>query len=402
MRNISVILDKRKKTTTGENAGKYPIKIKVSFKVRQGATTRYIVRRFPTGVYSSENEFRVKRNSPAVSLRYADAVQLNGKNLDPKDFERLFTGSGALEEIKSTFDFVIHRLRQEERDGTANAYQQAYSSFVKFKGEHISFQVITPEWLRTYERAMKKAGHSINTVGFYTRALRTIFNSAIDLQIIPANLSPFGRRKYVVPSGQRMQRKAHSKDEVTRIMAFISENDDINYAVDFWVFQYLCSGCNMADVAYLRRKDIDGDWLRFYRKKTEYTERNQIPIEVYVSERMREIIARRGVRSLDPDSYIFPILRDDMNSKQRKEAIHGFRKWCNEMLKLANETLKLPIEIKTGTARYTAVNVLKGQGIELRVIGRALGHGSEATTEFYADQTRDAQIKISKILGLSL
>lgn len=399
MRNISVILDTRKMTTTGENAGKFPIKIKVSFTVHEAGRTRYVVRRFPTGVYASVKEFRVKRNSPAVSLRYADALKLNEKKLSPQDFERLFTGSGALEEIKTTFDFVIKRLREEERDGTANAYQQAYSSFARFKGEHIPFQVITPAWLRAYEQAMKKEGLSINTVGFYTRALRTIFNTAIDLKIISADLSPFGRRKYVVPTGQRRQRKAHTKDDVLQIMAFKSEDDNLNRAIDFWIFQYLCSGCNMADVAYLQFQDIDGDWLRFYRKKTEHTERNQVPIEVHITPRMREIIARRGQRSLDPDAYVFPILRDDMTSKQRKEAIKSFRKWCNEMLVLANEVLKIQPVPKTETARYTAVNVLKGQGIELKVIGRALGHGSEATTEHYTEQTREAQIMISRLLS---
>src|SRR5690606_34076453 len=113
-------------------------------------------------------------------------------------------------------------------------------------------------------------------------------------------------------------------------------------------------------VAYMKRKDINGTEWRFDRKKTENTERTKSPIDVSLNERMFQVIARHGVHSLDPDAYVFPILRKGMTSKQRKSRIHDFIADINELLSVAMEEInsgreqKITTKLTTGTARYTA------------------------------------------------
>jgi len=416
---VSACLDKRRKSTTGENKDKYPIKIKVNFKVREGKSNRYVVRRYPTGVFCKPGEFNRKKNDSAVILKLSKAMQLYEKNLSITQFERIFTGSGGLEDIKSIFESTIAKLREEERDGTADSYQQAYNSFVKFRGEFISFDSITVNWLKEYERWMLRdhkdsegkiiqESHSINTVGIYCRALRTIFRIAIRLKIVSGDSLPFGIGLYVIPTGKRKTKKAFTREEKNIILAHRSDKADVNYALDFWAYQFFANGCNMADVAYLQYKDIDGDDLTFDRKKTENTERNKQSITVYIAPKMREVIAKHGNKTLDPDAYVFPILRPDMTSRQRKCTIKDFIKFINEGLSEAqkeinknrNRKAQLTVKLTTGTARYTAATLLKRHGIDLSVIAKALGHGSEATTENYTEEERETQIIISKALSL--
>lgn len=415
--SVSIILDKRRKSTTGENAGKYPIKIKVNFKIREGKQNRYVVRRYPTGVFCKEGEFNRKRNASDVIIAHAKALDLYNRKLSITEFERMFMGSGGLEDIKSTFEYAIKKLEKEERDGTALAYKNALSSFIKFRGEYISFSAITVDWLKDYERWMLKehkdeegnvihAPHSITTVGMYCRALRTIFNLAIDpLKIITRDIFPFGVRKYVIPTGKRKTKKAFSREERNLILSFRSEREDINAALDCWVYLYFCSGCNMADMAYLQYKDIDEEFLTFDRKKTENTERNKQSITVYINARIREIISTRGNKSLNPEDYVFPILKPGLTSKQRKATIREYIKDTNELLaeaqaEINKEKQRLTVKLTTGTARYTAATLLKKHGIDLSTIAKALGHGSESTTEHYTEETRETQILISRALAV--
>lgn len=399
-------------STTGDNAGKYPIKIKVNFKQREGNKNRYIVRRYPTGVFCEPAEYLNKKNDYTVILALAKAIELYKKGLSVTEFERLFTGSGRLENIKTVFDYAIKNLRVEGRDGTAEAYTQSLRSFEKYKGEFISFGSITSDWLKSYERWMlqerEEAGEtierrSINTVGIYCRALRTIFNLAIELKIIPKEVFPFGIRKYVIPSGRRTTKKAFTQSEKNLILSYRSPREDVNRALDFWIYQFFSNGCNMADVAYLRNKDIEGDFLSFERKKTENTERYKQSITVFISPRMRAVISKHGNKSLDPAGYVFPILRAGLTSKQRKDTIKDFIKDTNELLSEAQKEInkdkvRLTVKLTTGTARYTAATLLKRHGIDLSVIAKTLGHGSEATTEHYTEEGLETQMLISKAL----
>lgn len=413
---VSVILDERKMTTTGENTGKYPVKIKVNFKVREGRKNKYIVRRYPIpeGVFAKPGrEFNKKKNDPAVILALAKAVELYNKELSIEDFERLYKGSGAMDEVKAVFDLLIKKMQEEGRDGNALALRNALSSLIAFSGEYITFGALTKEFLMKWERWLltprevtvgqgskkkkRTITHTINTVGMYTRATKSVVNYAIDpLKIIAAESSPFGRRKYVPPKGPRQTKKALNKQERDLVLSHRSKRDDVNFALDMWAFQYFGNGCNMADVAYMRRRDVVGVMWRFDRKKTENTERNKLPVDVKMNDRMLQIIARHGNNSLDPNSYIFPILKSGIKSIQRKYKIMDFIGKINSLLAVAqaeiNEELRksgrppLTVKLTTGTARYTAATILRAQGIELSIISKTLGHGSESTTDLYTEQ----------------
>lgn len=399
-------------TTTGINKGKFPVKIKVNFKVLENGVTKYVVKRYhiqPEQVFCKPADFAKAKRSPAVIVAAAKAIELFEKGLSVDDFDRLYTGSGSLDEIKTVFDIVITQLRDEGREGTAASYSQALASFIAYKGKHITFGELSRVWLMGYERSCLDRGLSINTVGIYTRALRAVVNYAIDpLQIIPQSKSPFGRRKYIIPSGPRQTKKSFTVEERNIILQHRSKRSDVNMALDFWAFQYFGNGCNMADVAYMQRKDIDGKEWQFERKKTENTERTKAPISVTLNDRMLQIIARHGVSSLDPEAFVFPIINAGMTPKQCKSRIHDFIRGINELLAVAQGEInierekkgleKITTKLTTGTARYTAATILRKHGIELSSIAKILGHGSESTTKLYTEDDEETRSLISRML----
>src|SRR5690606_39241418 len=85
--------------------------------------------------------------------------------------------------ISIVFFAYIKRLIEQRRIGTALSYQDAYNSFKKFKG-NILFTDITVSYLHQYEHYMRQKGTSKTTIGIKVRALRAMFNEAIEMGII--------------------------------------------------------------------------------------------------------------------------------------------------------------------------------------------------------------------------
>src|SRR5580693_7197978 len=145
----------------------------------------------------------------------------------------------------------------------------------------------------------------------YIRPLRCIFNEAIiDGIIRKEKCYPFGRRKYQIPTGRNVK-KALAMAEVEKIYYYEGDPDNLSEqkARDFWLFCYFANGMNIKDVALLKNKDINGEFLTFERSKTERAMKSDPKIiTVYINEDMRKIMERWGNADKGPDSYIFTIL----------------------------------------------------------------------------------------------
>jgi len=92
---------------------------------------------------------------------------------------------------------VISQFEHEGRISTASAYRCALKSLMEYRGD-FPLEVIDYEFLDGYEKWMTTAqdkdnrAESITTVGFYLRALRAIYNIAMEKRIVSRDLYPFG------------------------------------------------------------------------------------------------------------------------------------------------------------------------------------------------------------------
>lgn len=58
-------------------------------------------------------------------------------------------------------------------------YETTLKNLESFSGENISFQAITPDFLKRFEKHMTQEGRNYTTIGIYMRHLRAIINEAI-------------------------------------------------------------------------------------------------------------------------------------------------------------------------------------------------------------------------------
>lgn len=291
--------------------------------------------------------------------------------------------------ISSIFFSYIKRLIEQQRIGTALSYHDAYNSFKKFRG-NILFTDITVGYLHQYEHYMLQKGTSKTTIGIKVRALRTMFNEANETGVIQKDKCyPFGRRKYQIPAGRNIK-KALERDQIKLIYYYDPENPNDKKAKDFWLFCYFGNGMNPKDTAYLKFKDIQGDFLVFTRAKTEYTTRTDPkPISVYINDDMRRIIDQWGNKQNKPDNYIFPIIDVGLNPLQQYKRVTAFTRFINDRMIEIGKKLGLAKKPTTIVSRHSFSTQLKRAGVSTEFIQDALGHMDKKTTENYLDGFED-------------
>lgn len=386
--SISITYDPRKEIQSGPAKGKFHIRLQGSFYV----TGKRVRKWFPTEVYLTAAEFKkVMSANPGRKLEDAQSrlfTQLEKAKeiirespfIDADTFEAQFLHTGNFDSPLSALESYASTLLKEGRVGTSKMYVLTKNSLEAFAGIHINFGTITPAWLARYEKWMIDRGGSITTVGIYLRNLRKVYNDAIARHKIPAEMYPFGKGKYVIPTGKGRKR-ALTEVQKDTLLAFRHIDASMQKAVDFWVFSYYSYGMNFADICQLRYGDIQGDSIVFTRQKTIRTERERSYIEIPLVDRTREIIAKYG-NPHHVDNYVFPVLRDGLTPAQIDERVHDFIADTNKALKVVSEQLGLP-QITTYWARHTFATIAYKKGAGLEFIQEALGHADLKTTQAY-------------------
>jgi integrase/recombinase XerD len=420
MPTIKLILDERRMKI---KSGKFPVKLRVTFK--------RVTRDYQT-IYDLSSEDFKKLTAPRISHelhlirdrlkeihRTAENSIEEFQNFDFNKFEVQFILNNSLfkeRKIKEKsiategfqYDFApyykkfpifneehsnpgtispiylsyIKKLIQEERIGNALNYKDSYSSIKKFKG-NVLFAEITVSFLNQYEHWMKNRDCAAATIGIKLRALRSIFNEAIEQGVIKRDAYPFGKRKYQIPTGKNIKKALH-QNSLKEIYFYKSKSEDEKKAKDFWLFCYLANGMNPKDVAYLKYKDIKGEYIEFVRAKTERTTRKDPKrVTVYLSEDLKDIIQRWGNDKRHSDNYIFPILTPNLSALKRHEIISAFIQFINHRMKRIGKELGIDHSLTTIVSRHSFSTQLKRSGASTEFIQEALGHSNKQTTENY-------------------
>ena len=377
--------------------GKYPVKLRVIFKREH--------KDFRLGIDLAESEFAEStslkpkkqfRDIASSLTNYSNkANQIIGKltSFTFDKFEREFYGNQKdVSDIFPIFEEYIKKLEDEERVKTAQAYQTAMNTIKRFHSKSkLNILDITPAFLTKFGKWMTEQGNSPTTVGIYTRTLRAIYNYAITLGVVNKDENyPFGRTKFIPPAGRNIK-KALTLAEIKKIYDYNPvEGTFEDRAKDFWLLSYFCNGINFKDICLLRRKNIDGDMIRFVREKTKRTSQgNQVVISCYISDNVKKIIDKWGGDDKKPDAFVFNILseKDDVLTQTNKVA--QFIQNTNKNMKRICTTLGIEKQATTYYSRHSSATVMKRAGASIAQIQEALGHSNSSVTQKYLDSFED-------------
>ncbi len=398
--NVSIVPDPRRK----KNNDRLPLKLRITYKgERRYYSTGYDVTPEEWNILNSENakmKLRDIRNNIAIIEHDARKVC---DDITPFSFIRFehefFDQRIRYENIKSAFAAYIADLKNNRQYGTAAAYQTACNTIHRYKSA-LRFEDITKEFLQNFENWMLADDYSITTVGIYTRALRAILNVAKDNGIIKQEFYPFGRRKYIIPTGRNVKRSLN-KDEIKQIFDYkTTEGTSMDKAKDFWIFSYLCNGINMMDIAKLKWKNVDNNTISFKREKTIRTTRgNPINITAIRNSYMNAILLKWGKEIVNKETLLFDIIDENDSYEYARKKIQQFTQVTNKWMKRMGEELGFQISLTTYVARHSFATILVRSGAPLAFASQSLGHTSILTTQkYFGGFELAAQIEYTKAL----
>jgi integrase len=224
-----------------------------------------------------------------------------------------------------------------------------------------------------FEQQLKAEGLSLNTISFYMRNLRSIYNRAVEMQLIVSQeIPPF---KYVFTGRERTVKRALTQHEINRLNnADIPDNKHLFFARQLFFFGFHAKGMSFVDMAYLKKSDCKNGTIRYRRKKT-----GRI-IELKVTSQLRELIDYFAPM-VTGSPYLLPIITDSQKSERLQ--YESALRTQNSRLKALARLSGLEHALTTHVSRHTWASLAKQIHTPIAVISESLGHSDEKTTQIY-------------------
>ena len=273
----------------------------------------------------------------------------------------------------SLFNFmesVIAGLKRNGKIRTSETYRSALNSFRKFcNGRDIMLDCLSSEIMEAYEVWHKKRGNAPNTISFYTRILRAIYNRAVEDDIIE-NRNPF---RHVYTGVDKTVKRALPLAVIRKIKALdLSLTPTLDYARDMFLMSFYFRGMSFIDMAFLKKTDLKNGYVAYRRRKT-----GQQLIIAWTKE-MQMILDKYPENKSD---YLLPIIRRPGVNERSTYRNAGYN--INHNLKRIAGMVGVTIPLTLYVARHSWASAAKAKGIPLSVISEGMGHDSEATTQIY-------------------
>lgn len=273
----------------------------------------------------------------------------------------------------SLFNFMeinIARLKQNGKIRTSETYKSALNSFKKFrKDEDIMLDSITSEIMESYEAWHKDRGVAPNTISFYTRILRAVYNRAVEDDIIE-NRNPFRK---VYTGVDKTVKRALPLSIIKKIKALdLTFNPSLDFARDMFLISFYLRGMSFIDMAFLKKSDLENGTVTYRRHKTgqqliiEWTDEMQLILDKYPE---------------NTSDYLLPIIRNPGTVERYTYRNVGYN--INHNLKKLAVDVGAEIPLTLYVARHSWASAAKAKGVPLSVISEGLGHDSETTTQIY-------------------
>lgn len=351
-------------------------------------------RQITTGIRLFPDQWDARRERVMVSLAGRDAAtavvqrQIDGDlcllRAIVRDFEARREEYGlpdVVERFRSSERFTVFAfvekqiacLRADGKLGTARNYRRTLNSFSGFlNGADIPFSLLDERLVGRYNDWLQRRRIVRNTVSFYMRVLRAVFNKAVREGIVPQS-SPF---RNVYTGVDRTRKRAVGEETVIRLRRLnLEHSPSLALARDIFIFSYCARGMAFVDIAFLRKQDIAGGTIRYVRRKTGQH------LTIRIEPCMGDIIERYSQVTRTSD-YVFPLLsaKDPVRVFSQYQTALGY---YNRRLKRLADLLELEMPLSSYTSRHTWATTARNHNVPLSVISAGMGHASEKTTQIY-------------------
>jgi site-specific recombinase XerD len=370
---ITIYHDQRSKSKSGT----YPLKFRIA--CPQGYF--YI----PTGIYLPAENFdaslpigeQVIRTPLAAStnislklkyLHMEEKMLAMPEGLSLADIKNALTGTSSCKQVTFT-ECLKHYADSCRRKNTRQTYIYTLNKLKEFSRRELTFEEINISFLKNFDAFLAR-NIKTNTRSIIMRDIRTVFNYAIDEEIIQQNIYPF--RKFKIKK-ESTRKRSLTIEEIKTLRDYPVEEHQKKYRDIFMLIFYL-RGINIIDLCGLKK--IENGRINYRRAKTgrlysvkvepeaqilfdRYRGKNYL-LDVLDRYKNYEDFYRRTNRAI---SKIGPFERKGMGGKKIYTPLFP--------------------ELSTYWARHTWATIASELDIPKETIAAGLGHGDRDVTDVY-------------------
>ncbi len=279
--------------------------------------------------------------------------------------------------VEKFIEKQISQLREEHRFGTANNYEKTMRSLESFvRNKKLTFTNFNEQLIADYNTYLISKGLMRNSISFYMRNLRAIYNKAVKQKIVKKK-ELFSE---VYTGIDKTRKRAVDERLISKLYNLKLDNNDVlTLTRDIFIFSYCMRGMSFVDIAYLKKTDISNGVISYCRRKT-----GQL-MNVRIESCMQCIINKYKENTSE---YIFPIIKSDDKGEAYKQYRSGINIY-NRNLGILSDMIGSGCKLSSYTARHSWATAARKHDVPISVISAGMGHSSETTTQIYLKSIED-------------
>lgn len=315
------------------------------------------------------NTFIVRRKQEIEDV--IETVSLQNKNFVVQDVLGNYRQNQKHKYLIVYIEYLIEQKERMGKMGTARAFRSTLRSLQKFiANRELRFSDIDHRFIMEYETFLEMGGAKQNTVCFYLRNLRTIYNLAYNNGIEGEGYNAFQRIRI---AQCKTSKRALGRDVINKIATVdLSHDLTLDRARDLFLFSFYARGMPFVDIIYLQKSDIENNTIRYKRQKTKQH------MTVAITTPLRHIIEKYH----DSQEFVLPFINDSDHKTLYEKYQAAYTKY-HRYLKRLQKYLDVPTPLTMHVARHSWATIAKEQGASVTQISEGLGHTSEKTTAIY-------------------
>ena len=273
--------------------------------------------------------------------------------------------------ITDFFTQQIQKLKNDNRRGTARNYSKTLISLKAFmKNTDSTFNIVTEQFVESYNTFLIQRGVVRNTISFYMRIFRSVYNKAVTQKIIEQTF-PF---KNVYTGVDRTRKRAVTETVISQLLSIdLKKSKALQFARDLFIFSFYARGMAFVDIVYLKKSNIQNGYITYVRHKTGQE------LTIRIETRLQNIINQYEKKD---SPYLFPILNTEDENKAYSQYEIALN-YYNRQLKRLSKLLEPNINLSSYTPRHTWATTARNKNVPLSIISAGMGHSSEKTTLIY-------------------
>ena len=322
-----------------------------------------------TEVVKMNRELRKMRNQIDIRIRQLERTREEFTVEDILTQNAFGTGKSQFYLLRY-INAQIERKQELKKVGMAAAYKSTRSSLAKFIGRpDVRMSEVDLAFVRRYEDFLYSNGASGNTVSYYLRNLRSLYNQAVTDGYHPRGEYPFAKAQ---TRPAKTVKRALSRTDMQNLADLNLENEpELEFTRDLYLFSFYAQGMAFVDIVLLKKTDICNGVLTYSRHKSKQL------IRIVVTPQMQGVIDKYNTEN----EYLFPIISGEYASGYQKYRLALGR--INRHLKKIAVVADIKVPLTTYTARHTWATLARDYGAPISVISAGLGHTSEEMTRVY-------------------